>query len=238
MSAATACVIILLEKAKNVLDHLWKYSLCLCFETKKQKKDLFDVGCGSKLCNSTPRPRSPAHPRRLHSRRLHSRRPRRRPLTSSTNPLLHNHQTRYPNSTYHYLPLSTISGSTPASSMATLAAAPFLGRTLSLRSLLVGLPVLPALAIPASIQLSLPSFLPGLWDSVLRAVPKKKQSHSRKRMRQMAGKALKDVTALNRCSACGRVKRTHVLCEHCVKGIKEMWLGKGRMGGEGPVAPA
>ena len=34
----------------------------------------------------------------------------------------------------------------------------------------------------------------------------------------MAGKALKDVTALNRCSACGHVKRAHVLCPYCVKG--------------------
>jgi ribosomal protein L32 len=34
----------------------------------------------------------------------------------------------------------------------------------------------------------------------------------------MAGKALKDVTALNRCSACGHVKRAHVLCPYCVQG--------------------
>jgi len=47
-------------------------------------------------------------------------------------------------------------------------------------------------------------------------------------MRQLAGKALKDVTALNKCSACGRVKRAHVLCEHCVQDIKNMWLGKER----------
>jgi len=40
----------------------------------------------------------------------------------------------------------------------------------------------------------------------------------------MAGKALKDVTALNRCSACGHVKRAHVLCPYCVKGKPD--LGK------------
>jgi len=34
----------------------------------------------------------------------------------------------------------------------------------------------------------------------------------------MAGKALKDITALNRCSACGHVKKAHVLCPYCVKG--------------------
>lgn len=45
-------------------------------------------------------------------------------------------------------------------------------------------------------------------------------------MRQLAGKALKDVTALSNCSGCGRVKRAHVLCEHCVQDIKDMWLGK------------
>ena len=34
----------------------------------------------------------------------------------------------------------------------------------------------------------------------------------------MAGKGLKDVTALNKCSACGNVKRAHLLCPYCVKG--------------------
>lgn len=48
----------------------------------------------------------------------------------------------------------------------------------------------------------------------------------KKRHRQMAGKALKDITALNRCSACGRLKRAHVLCPHCVLSIKQ-WLGNG-----------
>jgi large subunit ribosomal protein L32 len=100
------------------------------------------------------------------------------------------------------------------------------------RSFLPILP-LPALAIPAAIHLNLPSLLPGIFESILRAVPKKKQSHSRKRMRQLAGKALQDVTALNRCSACGRAKRSHLLCEHCVRDVKNMWLGKGKKGSEG-----
>ncbi|KAI5793056.1 hypothetical protein EDC01DRAFT_615785 [Geopyxis carbonaria] len=86
----------------------------------------------------------------------------------------------------------------------------------------------PALAVPASFHLNIPTLLPGILESILRAVPKKKQSHSRKRMRQLAGKALKDVTALNRCSACGKVKRSHLLCEHCVQEIKDMWLGKSK----------
>src|SRR3954463_3668581 len=60
-------------------------------------------------------------------------------------------------------------------------------------------------AIPVAISINIPSLLGGLWESILRAVPKKKTSHMKKRHRQMAGKALKDVTSLNRCSACGHV---------------------------------
>lgn len=71
--------------------------------------------------------------------------------------------------------------------------------------------LLPAIVIP------IPSLVSDIWESVLRAVPKKKTSHMKKRHRQMAGKALKDVTALNTCSACGRTKRAHVLCPHCVQ---------------------
>ncbi|GAB7348278.1 hypothetical protein MBLNU459_g6260t1 [Dothideomycetes sp. NU459] len=74
--------------------------------------------------------------------------------------------------------------------------------------------LLPAVVIP------IPSLVSDLWESVLRAVPKKKTSHMKKRHRQMAGKALKDVTALNTCSACGKTKRAHVLCPHCVQSIK------------------
>ena len=42
----------------------------------------------------------------------------------------------------------------------------------------------------------------------------------------MAGKGLKDVTALNKCSACGRLKRAHVLCPYCVQSIRR-WFGTG-----------
>ena len=69
--------------------------------------------------------------------------------------------------------------------------------------------------IPA-IVISIPSIFSDIWDSVLRAVPKKKTSHMKKRHRQLAGKALKDVTALNTCSGCGRAKRAHILCPYCV----------------------
>ena len=48
--------------------------------------------------------------------------------------------------------------------------------------------------------------------------------YRKKRHRQMAGKGLKDVTALNKCSACGQLKRAHVLCPYCVQSIKR-WFG-------------
>lgn len=74
------------------------------------------------------------------------------------------------------------------------------------------------LALPISVSLTLPPILLGIWESILRAVPKKKTSHRKKRQRFMAGNALKDVTSLNKCSACGNVKRAHLLCPYCVKG--------------------
>ncbi|KAI1822386.1 hypothetical protein F4861DRAFT_395774 [Xylaria intraflava] len=71
-----------------------------------------------------------------------------------------------------------------------------------------------AIAIPAAIS-SIPSLLGDIWEGILRAVPKKKTSHMKKRHRQMAGKALKDVTNLNKCPACGGVKKMHTLCSSC-----------------------
>jgi large subunit ribosomal protein L32 len=73
-----------------------------------------------------------------------------------------------------------------------------------------------ALAIPLSLP-SIPS-LSDIWEGVLKAVPKKKTSYMKKRTRFMAGKGLKDLTNLNKCSACGRVKRSHFLCPYCVDG--------------------
>ncbi|KAE8397563.1 WD40-repeat-containing domain protein [Aspergillus pseudonomiae] len=70
---------------------------------------------------------------------------------------------------------------------------------------------------PGALALNIPGFLSDIWDSVLRAVPKKKTSHMKKRHRQMAGKALKDVKSLNTCPGCGQIKRAHVLCPHCVE---------------------
>ncbi|KAH8693089.1 hypothetical protein BGW36DRAFT_33796 [Talaromyces proteolyticus] len=80
---------------------------------------------------------------------------------------------------------------------------------------------LPVLGGPPKASLS--SLLADIWESVLRAVPKKKTSHMKKRHRQMAGKALKDVKSIVRCPGCGQEKRAHILCSHCVQDIKEQW---------------
>lgn len=74
--------------------------------------------------------------------------------------------------------------------------------------------------LPAvTVSLTVPGFLSDIWESILRAVPKKKTSHMKKRHRQMAGKALKDVKNLRTCPGCGQMKRSHILCSHCVKGM-------------------
>lgn len=90
---------------------------------------------------------------------------------------------------------------------------------------------------------NLSSFISTLWESVLKAAPKKKQSYARKRDRQLANKGLKDITNVMPCPSCGRPKRAHALCEHCVAResdfareekrqltrsavVKAMWAGK------------
>ncbi|KAK8094033.1 hypothetical protein PG997_000718 [Apiospora hydei] len=72
-----------------------------------------------------------------------------------------------------------------------------------------------AIAIPAAIQ-SIPGLLGDIWEGILKAVPKKKTSHMKKRHRQMAGKALKDVNNLNKCPVCGHTKKMHTLCPQCM----------------------
>ncbi|KAF2636048.1 hypothetical protein P280DRAFT_410383 [Massarina eburnea CBS 473.64] len=81
---------------------------------------------------------------------------------------------------------------------------------------------IPALAIPSW---SIPS-LADIWEGILKAVPKKKTSHRKRRQRFMAGKGIQDITALNKCSACGRVKRAHILCPYCVDAIKTNIFGQ------------
>ncbi|KAJ4365000.1 hypothetical protein N0V83_008616 [Neocucurbitaria cava] len=82
-----------------------------------------------------------------------------------------------------------------------------------------------ALAIPSLALPKIPS-LAEIWDGILNAVPKKKTSYRKKRQRFMAGKGLKDITSLNKCSACGRVKRLHILCPYCVDAIKTNIFGQ------------
>ncbi|KAJ4514286.1 Ski complex subunit Rec14 [Exophiala dermatitidis] len=79
-----------------------------------------------------------------------------------------------------------------------------------------------SIAIPA-ITVNIPGLLSDIWEGILNAVPKKKTSHSKKRHRQLAGKALKDVKAINECPGCGRPKRAHNLCPYCVAEIYESW---------------
>jgi ribosomal protein L32 len=61
--------------------------------------------------------------------------------------------------------------------------------------------------------------LRGIWEGVLRAVPKQRTTHSRSRHRQMAGKALKDLINIVKCPSCGRPKKSHFLCPYCVHGV-------------------
>lgn len=84
--------------------------------------------------------------------------------------------------------------------------------------------MLPSIFVPLGTTLG--GICSDIWDSLLRAVPKKKTSHQKSRSRRMAGKALKDITHLNRCSACGRVKRMHILCPYCVQSMSFLHAGK------------
>ena len=91
-------------------------------------------------------------------------------------------------------------------------ASPFLQRLSQPFNTPFGALALPSLSLP-----TLPS-LADIWDGILNAVHKKKTSYRKKRQRFMAGKGLKDITSLNTCSGCGRVKRMHILCPYCVDG--------------------
>ena len=54
------------------------------------------------------------------------------------------------------------------------------------------------------------------WDGFLWAVPKKRTSHSKKRMR-MTHKFLKPIQNYTTCPKCQNLKLLHVLCGHCLK---------------------
>ena len=53
------------------------------------------------------------------------------------------------------------------------------------------------------------------WDGFLWAVPKRRTSHSKKRMR-MTHKYLKPIRHYTICPKCKNVKLLHVLCRHCL----------------------
>ncbi|KAH6695158.1 ribosomal L32p family protein [Plectosphaerella plurivora] len=97
-------------------------------------------------------------------------------------------------------------------------------RTWSLFSRQVSFPLWPSLsfAYPA-VHLNIPAWLGDIWEGILKAVPKKKTTHSKMRSRQMAGKALQDVLSICKCPGCGQPKRRHVVCPHCASDIKRMW---------------
>lgn len=64
---------------------------------------------------------------------------------------------------------------------------------------------------------------------IVYAVPKKKVSYGQKRKRFLADtKALKPLTNLNRCPACGHVKRMHTLCMHCFYELRSFFAKKTR----------
>lgn len=75
------------------------------------------------------------------------------------------------------------------------------------------------------------------WDGMLRAVPKSKVSHSRKRMRS-ANKGLKDRVDFVHCAACGRPKLAHHICGHCYSFISRTQKAKSRGETEAAVRDA
>ncbi|KAK2735961.1 hypothetical protein FQN57_001034 [Myotisia sp. PD_48] len=89
----------------------------------------------------------------------------------------------------------------------------------------------PRLRLAAIALITVPSLLSDIWESILRAVPKKKTSHMKKRHRQLAGKALKDTISVTSCPACGQQKRAHLLCPTCVAEVQQRWRS------EKPEAP-
>ncbi|KAG7665822.1 uncharacterized protein J8A68_000647 [[Candida] subhashii] len=69
--------------------------------------------------------------------------------------------------------------------------------------------------------------------TILRAVPKKKVSYTRKRTKLYAAgrKQIQPLQNIVRCSACGRVKRSHFMCMYCFAEIRQFLKGKKRDAG-------
>jgi large subunit ribosomal protein L32 len=102
--------------------------------------------------------------------------------------------------------------------------------------LAVDAPTPPITRLLPSLKFVLPSItsiipiVTGIWEAILRAVPKKKTTHSQKRKRQLVGKALQDKKNLTRCEACGDWKLLHTLCSSCVRSIQRDWRIRERQG--------
>ncbi|ORX62174.1 hypothetical protein DM01DRAFT_1331631 [Hesseltinella vesiculosa] len=62
--------------------------------------------------------------------------------------------------------------------------------------------------------------VPEWLGPILWAAPKKKTSHSKKRMRA-SNKGLKQKENITACPACGNTKLSHHACKHCYKDFKQ-----------------
>ncbi|KAI8366753.1 uncharacterized protein BYT42DRAFT_587770 [Radiomyces spectabilis] len=62
--------------------------------------------------------------------------------------------------------------------------------------------------------------IPSWLGPILWAAPKKKTSHSKKRMRA-SNKGLQQKENVTACPACGNHKLMHHVCRHCYKDIKQ-----------------
>ncbi|CAE6425149.1 unnamed protein product [Rhizoctonia solani] len=71
-----------------------------------------------------------------------------------------------------------------------------------------------------------------LFPPIVLAVPKKKTSPSKKRMRS-ANKGLKDKTNIVNCPGCGAPKRAHHVCPQCFSEINRAWKASQREAGTG-----
>ncbi|GAB0492883.1 hypothetical protein MMPV_004153 [Pyropia vietnamensis] len=79
----------------------------------------------------------------------------------------------------------------------------------------------PALSLAGILAGAITDVADWLWDGLLRAVPKKKVPHGRKR-RRMTGKYLKPARHIIECKTCGRWKRAHTYCKPSCVGRQEL----------------
>ncbi|KAK9478063.1 hypothetical protein V1514DRAFT_332129 [Lipomyces japonicus] len=96
----------------------------------------------------------------------------------------------------------------------------------------------PSQPITPRITIRLPS--PSeIWRGIVLAVPKKKVSLRRRRIRQNSpSRQIKPVENLQECPGCGRVKRSHTVCSPCHDEIKQLWRAEnGTLDKEEPSIP-